>query len=406
MADKKIYLVVTPFFPTPDNFRGSFIFDAVRAIKHDGRFHPVVFVPKRPCDRRKEYVVDGVRVHLFPMLQMPSYFFNGLTNGINGRWFVNAVRKTGIKLRNVAVCHAHVSVFGALALAVKKENTRIITLLQHHDLDPYTIRNGKLADWYPNLRYRAIAARKVFEAIDVHVSVSEAVRENLRRFPGHAHKIHYTQYSRKLRKLKGLSRTSLKGSVVLYNGVDTAIFNTNREGSERIIDKHHLKIGCIANFQDLKRHIDLLEALYILKKKGYYIEAELIGTGPELDSCKTYVATHGLTDIVKFKTEMAHAQLPDFYKNIDLFVLPSIFEGFGCVYTESWACGTPFIACEGQGAAEYIKPEDAHLWLCKQKDPFDLAAKIENFIINRPEQHLRHPIDINVLMKDFLNKLQ
>lgn len=398
---KRVYIVATPFFPTPDSYRGCFVYDAVQAIERDGRYHVEVFVPKRLGDKRQGYDVDGQHVHLFPMVQMPSYFFNGLTNGLNGRLFTKAVIQAGINPSYVAVCHAHTSVFGALALALKQLNPDIKTLLQHHDLDPYTIRNGRLAEWKPNLWFRALAAKRVLGKIDTHVCISRAVEYNLREFPELNQDISFESYDSKLRKLKGLSKACIKDVRILYNGVNTSVFNSqSRDRNETF------RIGCIANFQELKEHRTLLSALNLLYNRGVDFEAELIGTGPELKSSQEYVTKLGIADKINFTTEVPHDSLAGFYRSLDLFVLPSVFEGFGCVYTEAWSCGTPFIACQGQGIADYIYPEDAHLWLARPHDAKDLANKIEYYMINRPQQRLCHPVDIDVLTKDFLNKLQ
>ncbi len=40
---KDTYLIVTPFFPTKDSFRGPFIYDQAKAIKDFGDYEVVFF---------------------------------------------------------------------------------------------------------------------------------------------------------------------------------------------------------------------------------------------------------------------------------------------------------------------------------------------------------------------------
>ena len=74
--------------------------------------------------------------------------------------------------------------------------------------------------------------------------------------------------------------------------------------------------------------------------------------------CEEYIKEHGLELYVEWPNEVTHEKLPDYYRSLDLFVLPSVYEGFGCVYTEAYACGVPFIGVFDQGAAEVIAPEE------------------------------------------------
>ena len=104
-------------------------------------------------------------------------------------------------------------------------------------------------------------------------------------------------------------------------------------------------------------------------------------------------------------SSMEHSELAMFYRSLDLFVLPSRFEGFGCVFLESYACGTPFMTCEGQGIEDFVVPDERGLWLCKPHDPYDLASKILDFYKSRPVQHLAAETDIDVLIQQFLDEV-
>ena len=98
--------------------------------------------------------------------------------------------------------------------------------------------------------------------------------------------------------------------------------------------------------------------------------------------------------------------MADYFRDLDLFVMPSYFEAFGCVYSEAFACGTPYIACEGQGIEDVIYPEDRHLWLTKPKNSEDLADKILHFYRSHPTQRTSESVDIDVLVGKFLEEVQ
>lgn len=397
------YICVTPFFPTPDSFRGPFIYDQVKAIQKTGKYEVMVFRPTSLRDKRDSYEYEGIKVHLFPSIGMPSYFFNGLTNGFNCRMFLKCLDKFGIDINQVAVVHGHTSSFAAYGVALKKLNPRILALVQHHDRDPYTIRNGHLAKMKLNAHYRAKTNVKLFNEVDYHISISHVVEDNLLSFPRAGKYECFQSYLNILKRVKHLPSISPRHSLILYNGVDlTKFYPVTGVRNETIF-----KIGCIGNFQDLKGQITLIKAAEILVRKGYkQLRVSLIGTGPLLDACKSYVAEHGLTTYILFEKEVHHKELLIFYNSLDLFVLPTFFEGFGCVFTEAYACGVPFMLCEHQGASEYIAEEDKDRWLFPKEDHERLSYLIEQYLENRYEQKLKYPYDINVLVSEFLNQLK
>ena len=62
-----------------------------------------------------------------------------------------------------------------------------------------------------------------------------------------------------------------------------------------------------------------------------------------LDELKALAAKLGLTDKVKFGGYVADADLADYYRAADVFVLSSRYEPFGMTAIEAMACGTPTV---------------------------------------------------------------
>lgn len=398
-----IYICITPFFPTPGSFRGPYIYDQVKAIQKTGKYEVMVFSPTSLDDKRTSYEYEGIKVYLFPHIQMPSYFFNGLTNKFNCNMFLKCVNKLGIDIDQIAVVHGHTSSFAAYGVTLKKLNPHILTLVQHHDRDPFTILNGHLAKMKLNLYFRAKTNIKLFNRVDYHISVSHVVEDNLLSFPCPGKYESYQPYLDILERGKRLPSVSPVHSLILYNGVDLTQFYP----VEGLRDKAIFKIGCIGNFQRLKGQIILIKAAERLLRKGYeQLRVSFIGTGPMLDKCRSYVLNHGLTEYIRFEKEVHHKELLTYYNSLDLFVLPTSFEGFGCVFTEAYACGVPFMLCEHQGASEYIAAEDKEKWLFPKDDYERLSYLIEQYIENKYEQKLIYPYDINALVSDFLNHLK
>lgn len=404
MASDKIYLIATPCFPTTDSYRGCYVYDQAAAIARDGRYRPVIFkaVSPKPGKELHPYRVGEMEVHPFPYVQMPSYFLNGLTNRLNCRLFRRSLREAGIEVGDIAVCHAHTTPFGALSVTLKRDNTDIKSILQHHDLDPYMILNGRLAGWRPNVRYRARKSIRVLKSMDMHVCVSNAVRRQLTIFPRQVPEIEYIPYRKRLAHLEDIAAPHIRQPFILHNGVDLKHFRYQKLRTPH----QRIRIGCVADFIPCKRQTVLIDALDILHKQGMEFEMHFVGVGPLRKECEAKVNRYSLRDRVQFTDSVERQNLPDFYGSLDLFVLPSVFEGMGCVYTEAWACGTPFIGCRGQGIEDYIADNEKDFWLATPDSASDLAVKIKYFRDHKPRQLLSDHIDIDTLIPDFINRLE
>lgn len=395
---KPIYLYVTPFFPSPTNWRGSYGYDFVRELIATEAYEVHVFVP----GPGEDYTYQGVAVHRFRVKALPSGVLPFLFRGFNERSFLKKVADVGIEVRRVTVCHGNTATCGIFPLAIKRLNPVCKTLLHHHDLQSFGLNGGRLRHcWlhnvivYPQLR-------AVHDSIDCHVFISGASRRSLLSVP-RTDWTDYADYTQQFRGLGFYRGVRVKQSLILHNGVDTSLFtpattwtDPTKEGTDP------LRIGCIGNFEVLKDQISLIRAVSWL---DFPVHVIFVGSGPTLEMCRAEavrVTAAKANATFEFRAEVRHEQLPSFYHELDLFVLPSYFEGFGCVYTEAWSCGVPFIACEGQGIEDLIASEDHALWLSRPRDPADLAVKIAHFHAQRPTQHLTGEVDIRKFVAEFV----
>lgn len=401
----KYYIVITPFFPTIDKFYGSYIYDQVIALMKQEKSIIVL----RPCPlfhKKEDYIYNGVRVSYFHCVDMPSYILNGLTDNINKLLFLRFLkRRFNLNSIDVEAVHCHTSQCALYGNIVKKIFPKSLSIIQYHDLDPFTILNGHFAGCKWNLRYKVRKTSKKLEKFDIHVSVSKRVEENLLSFPSPSPREEYKPYLDRLKSIpSSISPLRVKRSIVLINGVDTSVFYNDHKHEQSSI----FTIGCIANYIALKRHQCLIDAIEILKNRGVGdIKVKLVGNNPRdaFQRFKQDVEKRGLGHIVEFCPPYEHDKLHEFYNSIDLFVLPSVFEGLGCVFLESWACGTPFISCCNQGIDDLIVPEEKALWLISKDDSNELADKIFAYKEKRVKQHLTDSIDINYQIKSFLKKI-
>lgn len=377
----RIYIVITPFFPDSISFRGSYIYDQVKAVIATGKYERVVVIKPNPFYLKgKDYVYEGIPVYRFKTYDIPSGILPGCCNILNRLSFFSLLQRLRISFFDIVIAHGHVTGSALYINELKRKNPRIKTILQHHGFDVLSLENGRFHKFLWHRNYVRHYGIKLCNAVDLHVCVSKKTLEYLSSYP----------------------EIKIKDSYILYNGVDTEKFYP----ISNLKDFNYFKIGCVANFWELKDQITLIKAVQVLVEKGYSnICVEFVGSGYTLLQCKEYVIKHNLTSYIKFSKEVFHSQLLKYYNSLDLFILPSYYEALGCVYIEAHACGVPFIGVKGQGIAELIPEEDQNKWLIFQNDYTELASKIENYMHFRYNQILTVSYDIKELVTDFIIRI-
>ena len=371
MIKSNTYLVVTPFFPSNKCHIGSYIFDQLNEIKKQSNFDIKLVKIVSLFSNEKDYYFKNFQVKIFKIIDFPFFIFPGVFNFINKSRFSYFLKKKNIE--NIKFSHSHVSYPSSYLV----EDLECCKIIQHHGLDVLQLTNGRMEFFrYIQKGFLIRNTIKYINNADINIGVSNLVLQQLRN---------YKTYNP-------------SNEFVLFNGVDRSKFF-----KKEIKNNDIFTIGCIANFWKIKDHITLIKSIQSILENGIKIKLRLIGSGPTLKSCKKYVNENNLSKYIIFENEIAHEKLNDFYNSIDLFVLPSYFEALGCVYLESWATNTPFIAVEGQGISELIIDEDRDTILAQVQSIESLKEKILIAFNNRKSYPFNKKYDIKNTILNFLS---
>lgn len=102
------------------------------------------------------------------------------------------------------------------------------------------------------------------------------------------------------------------------------------------------------------------------------------GTGNDLEPFRAEVERLGFSDRILLPGFIPEKDLPRYYREADLFVMPSVLEGFGIVYLEAMCCGTPCLAGNADGAREPL--QNGALGFCVDPySPKDIASAVISF---------------------------
>ncbi len=106
----------------------------------------------------------------------------------------------------------------------------------------------------------------------------------------------------------------------------------------------------------------------------------IIGKGSEERKLKRLAKR--IKDKVIFLGHIQYDDLPKYYSVANVFVRPSLSEGFGNVFLEALACGTPIIGTVTGGSAVRVFFENKAGLFCNVNDPNDVANKIKMAVFN------------------------
>lgn len=124
-------------------------------------------------------------------------------------------------------------------------------------------------------------------------------------------------------------------------------------------------------YAQFRRRTGLPHKLLIVGKPKYKFEAVFAA-----------IERSGFKDDILFAGFVPDEELPTYYNAADVFVFPSLYEGFGLPVLEAMACGTPVICSSASCLPEVV--DDAGL-LAEPSDPSAFCNALERVLGNPAE---------------------
>jgi len=141
-------------------------------------------------------------------------------------------------------------------------------------------------------------------------------------------------------------------------------------------EKYILYVGALRKNKNLE---GLLKAFYILKEEKK-IPQKLVIVGPKEFGNEEFfseIERLNLKNEIFLTGTVKNKDLPAIYKGADVFVFPSLYEGFGYPPLEAMTCGTPVVVSNSSSLPEVVG--EAGLYF-DPSNPEDIAEKILKLI--------------------------
>jgi phosphatidyl-myo-inositol dimannoside synthase len=113
-----------------------------------------------------------------------------------------------------------------------------------------------------------------------------------------------------------------------------------------------LTVGRIDSRERYKGHDRVIEAIPNLVTHGHDVVYVIIGEGDDRARLDDLARRAGIAERVRFLGAVSLQYLAEAYRMADLFVMPSTGEGFGTVFLEAMASGTPALGLSVAGARD------------------------------------------------------
>lgn len=206
-----------------------------------------------------------------------------------------------------------------------------------------------------------------------------------------------------LNKMFGIDNT-----LILNNPIDLSKFYSNDNIDKRALRERYgipvdaFVIGHVGRFDLYKNHTFILDVFMEVKKHNPKVFLLLVAAsgGETYDKTVKRIKELGISESVKILLD--RSDLPDIYRLMDVFIFPSLVEGFGLAFLEAQASGLKCLISDRipqfaivsenvcqlklelsakEWAAKIIQEEDFHMTHKMRIEEYNLKTVVDNLEI-------------------------
>jgi len=178
----------------------------------------------------------------------------------------------------------------------------------------------------------------------------------------------------------------LERIVVLPNEIDLARFQAapTPAAARAALGVAHREVVLFLHRLSPRKGAELLpEIVRLVTAARPQVLFLIVGDGPSRARVEESIVGAGLALHVRFTGWVPNRDVPRYYAAADLYIMPSLEEGFPRVLLEAMAMGTPFVAADVGGVREICAPAQQR-WLVPPGDAPRFAAAVVE-ALERPD---------------------
>ena len=171
-----------------------------------------------------------------------------------------------------------------------------------------------------------------------------------------------------------------KDCLIIPNGTD--LERTQHLPGDRLPLRSGNTILFVGRLHPVKGVVYLIEAMKIIASRNDKAKLLIVGDGSERKALHHLIQKKGLHKRVNLVGEVTNEEVLEYMATSDIFVLPSLSEGFPTTILEAMASGLPIVTSRVTGLPEIIK-DGENGFLAQPKNPQQIADKLQLLLDNK-----------------------